>query len=121
MFPKKFLFKHLTYSLNVLFILTFIIHVSFLVNDLAYPEYPEVHVFKNKLENIEFPLAFRLCLNEDSLKRKDRYKKFGYAWEGSFFRGESMYNSSNIGWGGHTENGSTIAPVEGLLINDYDL
>ena len=113
MFGKKFLFKQLTYFLNFIFILTFIIHVSFLVHDLAYPQYPEVHVFKNKLENIEFPLTFRLCLNEDSDLQNNRYKKFGYSHEGSFFRGVSMYNSSNIGWSGHTENGSIIAPVEG--------
>ena len=78
------------------------------------PNLPEIKVYKKNLEEIEFPFSFLLCaydLQNDTVK----YNKMGYKDEVDFFRGRSKFNSSLVGWGGHTENGSYIGTAQGLI------
>ena len=74
------------------------------------------------LKDIKFPLSFRICLNDlyDSEEYTDKefenlnkFKKFGYASGHTFYRGQSMFNESLVGWNGHTEDGETIGTTEG--------
>ena len=70
------------------------------------------------LQDIEFPLSFRICLDdiydiEKDMNKLERYKKFGYSSGHNFYRGQSMFNETNVGWNGHTENGGTLGSTEG--------
>ena len=58
---------------------------------ILYPEIPEILVSKKNLNEIEFPMTFRICAFElnDTVSR---YQSFGYAHYGDYFRGRSMFN-----------------------------
>ena len=64
------------------------------------------------MTEIKFPLIFQICLSENE-NTNDRYQKFGYEYVWDYFKGESMYNKSFVGWAGHTKNGSTFGSVDG--------
>ena len=80
---------------------------------LIEPEFPIIQVEKKRLQDIEFPLIFQICLNEPKTKT-NWYKPFGYKGDFEWFIGQSMYNNANYGWSGHTKNGSTIGKTKGF-------
>ena len=81
---------------------------------LVNPELPEVKVYVTNIEEIDFPLSFRLCLYY-YIFDVDRYRDLGYDHSFGFYLGMSMYNESLIGWNGHNEDGSTIGSTEGKV------
>ena len=92
----------------------FVAHVSYIVYEILYPEYPEIVNYKRDLQDIEFPITFKICANKDNLSIVDKkYEMYGYEDLWQFYNGQSMYNASTIGWAGHTKDGTTIAPVAG--------
>ena len=107
-------------SINLILLVACVVHVSVNGYYILYPELPLIRVLKKSLHDIDFPLAFTLCISEIT-NSLDRYRDVGYLNYRYFFKGKSMYNSSLHGWSGHTENGSTIASVEGnsLLFTIY--
>ena len=98
--------------ITILFSVGTLFHISYLGYFLLYPELPEIEVSTVKLEDIEFPVVFKICLY-DLQNFNERYQKLGYAGIDEFFSG---YNDSDlIGWNGFDENGDPIATVEGKL------
>ena len=81
---------------------------------LVNPELPDVKVYVTNIEEIDFPLSFRLCLYY-YIFDVDRYRDLGYDDSFDFYLGMSMYNESLIGWNGHNEDGSTIGSTEGTV------
>ena len=78
------------------------------------PEEPSVKSYKKKLGDIDFPMILRLCLQLEDLDGNDtRLMSIGYENIRKYFKGNSYYNDSVIGWAGHTEKGSTVGSVEG--------
>ena len=104
----------ITLFLNAIFSITFVIHTSFIGFKIFYPELPNVRVYKRALKDIYFPLAFRICANQKKTDN-EKYKKFGYEYYEDFFRGQSMFNKSLVGWGGHYPNGTNIGKVESTV------
>ena len=100
--------------INVFFSVIFLMHISILIYYILYPEIPEILVSKKNLNEIEFPMTFRICAFElnDTVSR---YQSFGYAHYGDYFRGRSMFNDTLYGWAGHDENGSVLGTVEGEI------
>ena len=108
--------QKLTMLMNVMCFIIFIIHISTICYHSIYPDVPEIVVYKKDLSEIEFPLLFRICLFENENKNH-RFHKYGYEGVRSFFSGLSMYNSSIVGWAGHTKNGSSRGSVSGKPIH----
>ena len=102
--------------INVFFSVIFLMHISILGYNILYPEIPEILVSKKNLNEIEFPMTFRICAFElnDTVSR---YQSFGYSDYAGFFRGQSMFNNTVYGWAGHDENGSVWGNVAGKIIN----
>ena len=99
-------------SINVFFSIIFLIHISSIGYYTLYPELPELVVSKKNLNEIEFPMTFRLCAFELN-NTVSRYQSYGYARYGDYFRGRSMFNDTLYGWAGHDKNGSTLGNIEG--------
>ena len=78
------------------------------------PNLPSIRVFEKDLKDVEFPLVFRICINKINQDDTELIK-LGYSQYNSYFRGISMYNRSNIGWRGHTEDGKTIGTGTGII------
>ena len=69
------------------------------------------------LVDVEFPVLFKLCVkpafNQTELEAAGYENSWGY------FKGESMFNSSIIGWAGHTRDGQIVSDVSGKLGNHF--
>ena len=91
-----------------------IINSCDLIYRLVNPQLPTDRVYVTNLKYIEFPLSFRICLNYHFYDK--RYNDMGYYYDLDFFMGKSMYNTSLVGWNGHTKNGSIIAETEGTQV-----
>ena len=87
---------------------------------LIEPEFPLIQVYKKRLQDIEFPLIFHICLCVPKTRTKENgnwYKPFGYNGDYEWFIGQSMYDNANYGWSGHTKNGSTIGKTKGFPLS----
>ena len=60
---------------------------------------------------MDFPILISICLSANDSKFRTLGYKNGY----KFFRGASLYNSSLIGWSGHTENGKIVSTPTGCV------
>ena len=98
--------------IHILFSLVCVTHVGFIVYSMLYPDVPEIVVTMKKLNEIKFPILFRICAF-DIDDRDKRYTKAGYMNTYDFYMGKSMFNDSVYGWNGHQKNGSTLSMVEG--------
>ena len=103
-------------SINVFFSIVFLVHISSIGYHTLYPEVPEIVVSKKNLNEIDFPITFRICAY-DLKDTVSRYKSFGYAHYGDYFRGRSMFNDTLYGWAGHDQNGSVLGNVEGEMMS----
>ena len=98
--------------INAAFTALFLVHIFLIGYFIINPEVPETIIYKKNIKEIKFPIIFRICLFEiedQSLK----YQNVGYSDVSGFFRGESMYNESWVGWMGHTINKTVIGTVDG--------
>lgn len=75
------------------------IQLASILEDFIKPTLTNTMVEKKKLEDFNFPLLFKICpmvgFNETALK------EYGYETASRYFKGESMFNRSMKGWGGH--------------------
>ena len=105
---------------TIISVLTFITHISIIINNLLYPDLPTIKHYSKNLEGIDFPIAFRICA-EKLQDEEQKFNSVGYQNMFDFFLGQSMLGPA-YGWAGHSENGSIIGPVEGhfnfTIIND---
>ena len=108
--------KNIIFCINIILCLVCVVHISVNGYYILYPDLPDIRVSKDDLQNIDFPLAFKLCVIEKE-NISARYTNVGYESDVAFFKGKSMYNESLYGWSGHTENGSTISNVEGNVLS----
>ena len=95
-----------------MFAVPFIVQMINIWNSSRYPNYPSVKELKKNLQDIEFPVSFKLCVRE--LNTTHRYSRYGYSDEHNFFRGLSKYNRSLRGWNGFSKNNSMNASVIGI-------
>ena len=65
--------EHFKHVINVVFLVVFTIHVWNLISDIINPLLPEIKKYKRNLQEIEFPITFRICFNQ-----KDNKEGFSY-------------------------------------------
>ena len=107
--------KYVSLMVNFVLVIMCLSHIAILIYEEFHPNLPLIEYVEKNLDEIEFPLSFKFCIFEtkDKKNSKNRFNQFGYEDNVNFFMGFSKYNKSIIGWGGHTENGSTLASVKG--------
>ena len=112
-------FNNFTYFINFILTLACIAQVVRISQNQVSPPNPDVKVYQRQLRDLEFPLAFIVCLVEWG-DGPIKYERAGYKDQDNFFTGHR--NSGDFGWYGHQmENGSTIRSVEGSYIYDLGL
>ena len=102
--------------LNIVLIISCVVHIMFLFYINSYPKLPEIIINNKNIRDVEMPLSFLVCLTikNPELTNKN-FKDPGYKSIQQFFTGSSMYNNSTFGWFGHMKNGSTYNSLEGKL------
>ena len=108
-----------TYLLRPDTILSFILvviciyHVSNIIYKNIYPDVPEILVYEQKLNEIDFPISFLLCLNEFD-NDTHKYRKVGFNNVQDLFLGRRLNPNKTLqqktkGWKGHKVNGSVLS------------
>ena len=103
-FSRKMLFelfkeKH-QLIINIICLIVFLVQVFFVTFRLAFPSHTNPMMEKVDLASIPFPVSFKICLKRHS-GEDVIFKRQGYNNLASYFKGESIYNASIIGWAGH--------------------
>ena len=114
--------------LSFILIVICIYHVSNIIYKNIYPDVPEILVYEQKLNEIEFPVSFLLCLNEFE-NDTQKYRKVGFNNVQDLFLGRRLNPNKTLqqktkGWKGHKVNGSVLSlddVADGISIkwNDY--
>ena len=98
---STFLVKHHWKILNLLCCFAFSWQLYGIMDDWIHPSRKTTDITEKKLEDLEFPIVFKVCLkpgfNITALKEE------GYESFSGYFTGQSRYNKSIYGWAGHTE------------------
>ena len=99
----------ITKIVNCLLVVACGLHVGYIVLSIVNPEFPQVRLYKEQLRNVEFPISFQICVNEFNVTNStnEKYQQYGYDGIWEYFRGQSRYNSTIVGWAGHKQNHST--------------
>ena len=100
-------FSKFVYLINSVFTILCLFHIFVNLHVTLNPPNPDIRVFDKKLEDMSFPILFKLC-GKEIRDSSERFKIFGYRDEINFFGGKSKFSKNVFGWNGHTENGSTI-------------
>ena len=111
MLPRK---RNLITLIYIILLVSCVIHILSIIDAIFYPKLPTIKVYKRKLNDLEFPLSFRVCVEVDD--EGENYQKVGYQNKNEFIKGRSIYNDSIFGWAGHTHNGSSMGAVKGFYL-----
>ena len=77
------------------------------------PSQTETFLEEKKLDEIEFPVLFKVCFkNSFNLKNLE---EAGYSSVWNYFMGVSKYNKSNYGWAGNMKEGGVRGGVTGIV------
>ena len=101
------------FILNFTFAVVCLIHVASILNNFINPANVSVKFYDQKLEDIEFPMTFSVCI--DDKNENEKFQALGYENVHSFYQGQSRHNKSLYGWSGHTEEGLTMMNAEGNI------
>ena len=91
--------------------IAFTIQLVSVADKLLNPYETYTNIEQRKLQEISFPIIFKICI-KPGLDEAE-LKKSGYDGITNYFRGRSKYNSSLIGWAGHTKDGGIQGSVTG--------
>ena len=100
--------------INFIFSVSFIVHLSYLSFNIINPLYPVIEEYQTKLEDIEFPIVFKICLSDagDNASVTERYEAVGYGDVDLFFAGDNkyddMYGDKIYGWSGFYDNETSM-------------
>ena len=98
-------------SINAIFFILFITHLSIICYQSLNPIVPSIRVFKEDLDKIDFPINFKVCVHElENITA--RYQKVGYRHSYYFYLGISKFSFVG-GWYGHTKDNKTLGSLEG--------
>ena len=91
-----------------------VVHILSIIDAIFYPKLPTIKVYKKKLNKLDFPLSFRVCVEVNN--EATEYQKVGYENKIKFIKGQNKYNNSIIGWAGLKIDGSVFGRVEGQFL-----
>ena len=107
----SYLRKHPLILLHAGCLITFTVQMIVLAMNQISPSTTISHLEERSLDSIDFPVLFKICI-KPAFHTSELYKA-GYENIWHYFLGQSRYNKSVFGWGGHTDNGSIIGTAGG--------
>ena len=107
----SYLRKHPLILLHAGCLITFTVQMIVLAMNQISPSTTISHLEERSLDSIDFPVLFKICI-KPAFHTSELYKA-GYENIWHYFMGQSRYNKSVFGWGGHTDNGSIIGTAGG--------
>ena len=83
-----------------------------IANDHLYPSETVSHRVEKKLDEIQFPVLFKICIKPAFNLKELQNAGYHSIWD--YFTGQSRYDKSVYGWAGHTKDGKVYGSVQGL-------
>ena len=90
----------------------FLIQMCIFLYDQAHPTLTETNLEERKLEELDFPVIFKLCFQNSF--NLEKIVNAGYSSVSNYFKGKSRFNSSVFGWAGHNSRGILGPGVTGI-------
>ena len=112
---RKYVVKQPMVIMHAACLIAFTAQMVILANNQINPSQTISSMEEKSLDSIEFPALFKICIKPAF--NIAELRKAGYKSIWAYFLGQSRYNKSLYGWGGHYKNGSSIATVAGLEPN----
>ena len=106
---RSFITKHHWKLINILCCVACIWQFYGVVYDWVYPSQKTTDVTEKKLDDIEFPIIFKICIKPGF--NNTAFKEEGYSDITDYFLGRSRFNSSVYGWAGHSGAQRTVEVV----------
>ena len=72
------------------------IHVIIIARNLLNPLHPHTYIKEESLQNVEFPVSFKICFKPAF--KDDELLAVGYKNSWGYLTGVSHYNKSVVGW-----------------------
>ena len=91
--------------------LCYLVHMYFIFHNQVFPSETFTRLEEKQLDDIEFPVIFKLCVTP--ALNMTELKSAGYKNIWRYFVGQSAYNTSLYGWGGHSSQGTPMQSVRG--------
>ena len=91
--------------------LAFIFQLCSVAYDQICPSQTVTHMEEKRLDEIEFPVLFKICVKPAFNIEEIQNVVYKNIW--GYFNGQSRHNASQYGWAGHTIDGQTIGSVLG--------
>ena len=88
------------------------IHVMIIGRNLLYPLHPHTYIKEESLQNVAFPVIFKICFKPAF--KDDELLSVGYKNSWGYLTGVSLYNKSVVGWAGHRQDGGIVSNVTGI-------
>ena len=93
--------KHVSLVIHFILGILCLLHVVILIYDEFHPSLPLVEILEKNLDEIEFPLTFKICIlgAKDKENNRNMYNQFGYKDNVDFFMGfskGSLQNKKNV-------------------------
>ena len=111
---RNLVVKHFWKVVNVLCCVAFLFQFYGVVYEWVRPTQSTTEVEDKNLEDFEFPVVFKICVNPGfnitALREEGYYESYDY------FLGRSRYNRSQYGWAGHYNGSFHRDTVEGMDI-----
>ena len=102
-------------AIHVVTILGFLTHVLVFTYHELFPQKTSSRLEERKLDDIEFPILFKICLNPAFDLQK--LKNVGYSSLWRYFAGISdRASGKTYGWAGTNEDGTKYATVAGIIV-----
>ena len=112
---RRYFHKNPMVVMHVCCFVAFTIQMGLLAMNQINPLETVSHIKEMNLDDIDFPVVFKICIKPAF--NISELHKVGYKSIWGYFKGQSMYNASIYGWGGHYKNGTSIGTVEGEVLN----
>ena len=91
----KMLGHNLSKFLNIVLIISCVVHIMFLFYDNCNPKLPEMIMKYKNIKDVDMPLSFLVCLTMKNSELIDqKFKDAGYNDIYSFFAGRNRHNAS---------------------------
>ena len=93
--------KHISLVVNFILEIICLLQIVILIYDEFHPSLPLVEILEKNLDEIEFPLTFKICIlgAKDKENNRNMYNQFGYKDNVDFFMGfskGSLQNKKNV-------------------------
>ena len=105
--------RHYLLLANIACLIGFCFQFGNVLDTYVHPTQTTIIVTERNLQDSEFPLLFKICFNPSF--NASAVEEAGYKNNNGFFSGKSKFNSSFLGWAGHTAEGGVQGTVEELI------